>query len=207
MEEQTTKEAIAESWQLFKETNAHIKETDAQLKETDAQLKKTDVQINKTSEEVAKTTASIQRLEGLFGKSMGRLIEALVKPGVLQLFKDRGHAVRYLHQRSESKQNGETMEIDLLLENGDEVIPVEVKTNLTVEWVDYFLDDLAEFTKFFPKYTNYRIYGAVAGLEIPQDVARYAYKKGLFVVSISGTDMVEILNDSKFRPKDFGPLS
>ena len=183
MADQTTKESIDEGWQPFKETRAQIK---------------------RTSEEVAKTTASIQRLERLFGNQRDRLIEALVKPGVLQLFKDRRHAARYLHQRSESKQNGETMEINLLLENGDEVIPVEVKTNLTIEWVDYLLDNLAEFTKFFPKYTNYRIYGAVAGLEIPQGVARYAYKRGLFVVSVSGTDVVQILNDNKFRPKDFG---
>jgi hypothetical protein len=35
---------------------------------------------------------------------------------------------------------------------------------------------------------------------VPSDSARYAYRKGLFVIAPSGDDVV-ILNDSKFKPK------
>ncbi len=37
---------------------------------------------------------------------------------------------------------------------------------------------------------------------IPKDVARYAYKQGLFVMTQSGEAMT-ILNDEKFTPKVF----
>ncbi|NJN82560.1 MAG: DUF3782 domain-containing protein [Caldilineaceae bacterium] len=202
MAEQTNEEAIAEIWQLFKETDGRFKETDARFKETDARLARL---FAETRAEIAQTTLNLQKLEGLFGNQWGRLIEALIQPGVLKLFQTRGYDVRRLHQRSEAQVNGSTMEIDLILENGNEVIAVEVKTSMTVEAVNDFLADLAEFTRFFPTYTAYRIHGAVAGLNIHGDVARYAYRQGLFVLSITGDDMVQIENDERFRPRDFGP--
>ena len=92
----------------------------------------------------------------------------------------------------------------LSLEDGDEVVAVEVKSTMTVEWVNDFLTDLATFTEFFPKYQGHRIYGAVAGLDISQDVERYAVRKGLFVLRVSGNEMVEIANAEQFVPRNFG---
>ena len=89
----TNEAAIAEIWQLFRETDAKFEETDRQINETNAQLR---------------------RLEGLFGNQWGRLIEALVQPGVLKLFQQRGHDVRRLFQRSRAQRNGESMEIDII---------------------------------------------------------------------------------------------
>jgi hypothetical protein len=37
---------------------------------------------------------------------------------------------------------------------------------------------------------------------IPTDVARYAYRQGLFVIAQSGEDLV-ILNDETFKPKSW----
>jgi len=49
------------------------------------------------------------------------------------------------------------------------------------------------------RYNNYKIYGAVAGIEINESVDIYAYRKGLYVIRTSG-DSVEIANDLKFQP-------
>ena len=187
MAEPSTQEAIAEVWRLFEETQTQFKETDARL-----------------DRRFAETAANINKLEGLFSNQWGRLLEALVRPGVLRLFQERGHNVRRLYQRATVQIDGQTMEIDIILEDQTEVIPVEVKTTLSVDDINDFLDDLALFTQFFPLYRDMRVYGAVAGLDIPPDVAKYAYRRGLFVVSVSRTDMVEILNDEAFRPRDFG---
>jgi hypothetical protein len=195
MADQTTEQTIAEIWQLFKETDAKFQETDARL----------DRRFTETSAEIARTNANLQKLEGIFGNQWGRLIEALVQPGVLSLFQKRGYAVRRLHQRSKAQLNGDSIEIDLILEDEDEAILIEVKSGLTVEAVNDFLEDLAAFTRFFPVYGGYRIYGGVAGLEVPQDVARYAYRRGLFVLRVVGSDLVQILNDDRFQPRDFRP--
>jgi len=215
MAEQTTQEAVAEIWKLFKETDARFKETDTRLdqrfKETDAQIKETDARLDQrfkeTAAEIKATSANLRRLEGLFGSQWGKLIEALVQPNVLALFQARGHQVHRLHQRSKAQRNGEMMEIDLILEDSIEVIVGEVKSTLSIEDVNGFLVDLAAFTSFFPLYQGYQIHGAVAGLEIPTEVARYAYRRGLFVLAVTGEGFVTIQNDSKFRPRNFGTTS
>jgi len=44
------------------------------------------------------------------------------------------------------------------------------------------------------------VIGAVAGIIIEENVGRFAYRRGLFVIGQSG-DAVEILNDTKFSPR------
>jgi hypothetical protein len=184
MAEQTNQEAIAEIWQLFKETDARFKETDEQIK---------------------KMAAGLDRLEGLFGDQWGRMLEALVQPGALRLFQERGIPVRRLHQRSKAQLNGGSMEVDLILEDGSDLVVVEVKSKLTIEAVDDLLADLAQFTDYFPGYRGYAIYGAVAGLHITESADRYAYRRGLFVLTVGGEGMVQMLNDDKFKPRNFAP--
>jgi RecB family endonuclease NucS len=96
------------------------------------------------------------------------------------------------------------MEIDILATNKDSVIVVEVKTTLKVEDVNDFISEkLSRFFEFFPKYKGMTLYGAVAGIRIEESADRYAYRKGLFVLTLSGEGMVVILNDEKFRPNEW----
>ena len=188
MVDQETQETFAEIRQLFKETDAKFKETDAKFKETDRQFKETD--------------AKLRRLEGLFGNQWGKLLEALVQPSVIRLFQNRGIDVHYVSQRVKSQINGRSKEIDLLLENSNVVVAVEIKTTLHVRDVDDFLTDLAEFHHFYPKFARDRLYGAVAGLDIVEEADRYAYRRGLFVLQVSGEETVQLLNDEKFKPRN-----
>ena len=118
---QPWQEAVAEVWQLFKETDVKFKETQEELerrfKETNLQLKETD--------------QKLRRLEGLFGMQWGRLMEALVEPAALKLFQERGIDVHHIFPRAKSQMDGRTLELDLLLENGDEVVVVAM---IKEEW-------------------------------------------------------------------------
>jgi hypothetical protein len=211
MAEQTTQEAIAEIWQLLRETAARQQETAVSQavsqKETDARFKETDARFKENAAQIKEMTAGLDRLEGLFGDQWGKMLEALVQPSALRLFQARGIAVRRLHQRSKAQRNGDTMEVDLILENGADLVVVEVKSKLNVEAVDDLLADLAQFTDYFPSYRGYTIYGAVAGLHIVESADRYAYRQGLFVLSVGGEGMVQLLNDAKFKPRNFALAS
>lgn len=169
--------SFAELRQMFKETDARFKETDAQ----------------------------IRRLEGLFSSQWGRMLEALVKPGILSLFQGWGIQVSRLFERPQARVGGDTMEVDLLLENAGAAVVVEIKSRFSVDDVRDVQADLAAFTRFFPLYRHHRIYGAIAGLDVAENADRYAYKQGLFVLTVSGNDMVRIKNDPRFRPRDYNP--
>lgn len=186
------KELFQEIAQQFKELAEQTKETDARFIETDARFKDTDEQL--------------RRLEGLFGIQWGRMIEALVAPAALQLFRDRGIDVHSSYQRQKSRINGRTMELDIVLENDQDSVVIEVKSLVRVEDVLDFLQDLAEIPAYFKRFDNRRIYGAIAGLEFAADADRYAYRRGLFVLGLTGEGLVKVRNDGQFQPVDFGEM-
>jgi hypothetical protein len=191
MTDNNWQDAVAEIWQLFKETDARLA---AQFAETDARM----------AAMSAETDRKFNRLEGIFGMQWGRFVEALVRPGVLALFQAHNIAVENTYTRATGHSGGETMELDLLLVNGTEIVVVEVKNTVSASDVSDFLTDLSQVTRFFPRYKGYTIYGAVAGLEFPHDVRRYAYKQGLFVLAVEGEGLIQLKNDAKFQPKNFG---
>ena len=51
-----------------------------------------------------------------------------------------------------------------------------------------------------PRYGDVRAMGAVAGRVVSDEVARYAYRQGLFVMAQSGESVV-ILNEATFQPR------
>jgi len=183
MSQQEVSTEVQEIWALFRETREQIREVAKRQEETDK---------------------AIRGLNELFTGQWGKLVEALVEPSVLRLFQERGIQVIDTAQRLKTTKNGEQMEIDILATNEDSVIVVEVKTTLKVEDVNAFISEkLSRFFEFFPKYKGMTLYGAVAGIRIEEVADRYAYRKGLFVLTLSGEGMVVILNDEKFRPKEW----
>lgn len=88
----------------------------------------------------------------------------------------------------------------LLVVNQTEAVVIEVKSKLTQADVDDHLERLSRFKQLMPRYRDVRALGAVAGMAVPEEVARYAYRRGLFVLAQSG-DSVVILNDDQFQPQ------
>ena len=215
---------IEELKKLSKETDRQLKETDRQLKETDRQLKETERQLKETDKKLEKyfketdrqlketdkklekyfkeTDKKIKELTNLFTTQWGRLIEALVEPGVLELFQKWGIKVKYTSRRIEieDEMRRRIMEIDLFLENDVEGVIVEVKNFVKKEDVDELLEKLDRFKEVRPKYREYRLYGAIAGINFAKGVDKYAYRKGLFVLKSKG-GLIEIANDEKFKPR------
>jgi Holliday junction resolvase-like predicted endonuclease len=199
---------VQEIWALFKDTDRRMKETSEQIREVARRQEELTKQQEETSRDIRllsrENDSRFKDLRELFTGQWGKLVEALVEPSVLKLFQERGIQVIDTAQRLKTTKNGEQMEIDILATNKDSVIVVEVKTTLKVEDVNDFISEkLSRFFEFFPKYKGMTLYGAVAGIRIEESADRYAYRKGLFVLTLSGEGMVVILNDEKFRPNEW----
>ena len=87
---------------------------------------------------------------------------------------------------------------------------VEVKTTLTVQKVQKFIDILKMFKEYFPEYRDRVVYGGVAYLCEPEDeeakgAAKFSQENGLFVIVSPGgqSNMTTISNPQGFRPKAF----
>jgi len=196
-----TQPTLDDVWLLFKETSLQFKETDRKIKEmseeTDRKIKemseKTDRKIEKVSDDI-----------GRLGNRLGEYIEEMVRPTAVKLFKDRGVDVHEVHQNIESQRfnNGvnEGIEVDLLVVNNADVIAIECKSNFSIDDVNEHLTRLEKIKRLLPAYADKKVMGAISGMILPDNVARYAYKKGLFVITQSGEHLV-IRNDLKFKAK------
>ena len=187
------------------EADRRSQKIDRMFQETAQQFQELKVSMQETDRRMRETDRRIRELTNLFTGQWGKLVEALIEPGCLKLFQDRGINVTKSKRHVGSSQNGRHMEIDILLRNKDDkiVIVVEVKTTLQVSDVRDFLGKFDTFLDFFPKYKGYTIYGAVAGVQIDEGVSEFAYRRGLFVLGLGRAGLVRMLNDNKFEPRVF----
>ena len=88
------------------------------------------------------------------------------------------------------------------MRNTTELVLVEVKSKLSQSDVDEHLQRLEKFKRLMPHYQNMKAFGAVAAMVVEKEVANYAYKKGLFVLTQTGENMT-ILNSTEFKPKSW----
>ncbi|MBD2424598.1 DUF3782 domain-containing protein [Phormidium sp. FACHB-1136] len=208
----TTSEEV---WRILGELAEAQKETERQLRETDEILKQrfqeTEQRFQETDQMLKQRFQETERLMrrqnqqfneqlGKLGNRLGEFVEWQVRPVVVRLFQERGIAVHEFYPGASAQRDGEGIEIDLLVVNSTEAILVEVKSKLTQTDVDEHLERLSKFKRLMPRYGDVRAMGAVAAMVVPDDVARYAYRQGLFVMAQSG-DSVVILNDATFQPR------
>lgn len=79
------------------------------------------------------------------------------------------------------------------------MVVVEGKTTLGKRDIDRFVEKLRIFTKAFPEFVGYKVYGAVAFIRSTHKYTQYAYRRGLFVIRVLGEN-ARILNDRNFKP-------
>ncbi|RJP30305.1 MAG: DUF3782 domain-containing protein [Candidatus Omnitrophota bacterium] len=192
-----------EIWKLFAETDRKVEkmwaETKEMFKETDRQFKETDKRIKEVSVQMKETDKRFQKLTDKWGE----FVEGLVSPAAIKLFSERGIEIERITQRFKVSKNGkEGMEIDILGINREYVVLIEVKSTLGIQDVKDHLKRMDKFKTYFPEYKERKVVGAVAGIVIKKNTESYAFKQGLFVIAQSG-DMVMILNDINFKPKEW----
>ena len=203
-------EAQKETKQMFQETDRRFQETDRRFQETDRKFQESDRKIQESRQELGRVIAETRRdmaesnrqlnqQLGALGGKWGLFVENMVAPACKTLFLDRGIPVHRVSQRVQVIRDGDTMEVDVLVQNQNHVLAVEVRSSLSVDDIKEFVEDLQRFHQFFPEHADRQLYGAVAGIAFDQGADRYAYRQGLFVLAQSGETM-QILNDATFEP-------
>jgi len=195
----TAQPTFDDVWRMFQETGRQFQE---QSRETDRLMKEasreTDRKFQETDRKIKEVTIQI----GHLGNRLGDFVEEMVRPAVVRLFRDRGLDVRHVMRDLTAYDDHGRMlsQVDLLAVDTDVAVAVECKSQLSIDDVNEHLERLETFKAHFPQYAAMRILGAVVAMVLPEDVARYAYRQGLYVIGQTG-DHLMIRNDDKFRPK------
>jgi hypothetical protein len=187
---------IEDIYKLFERSQAELAASRAEFERAMRESREEyDRRIAKLEKTVAETNKAVSALTTRWG----RFVEELVEPAVIDLFQQRGIDVKEIHPRMRTRKQGFAMEIDIFAVDDDVAVLVECKSRLSQDDVDEFIEKLKRFKLSFPHYSGYRVFGAVAGIEINEGIDRYAEKNGLFVIRPSG-DSVTIVNAPDFVP-------
>lgn len=188
----------------LKETDRQMKErakeADRRLRETERQMKERSEELDRRFKETEHQVKETSKKVGELGNRLGDFVQEMVRPAVVRLFKDRGIDVHEVYPNVSVKRDEDTIEIDLLVVNNQEAIAVECKSNLDIDDIKEHLKRLDKIKLLIPKLHDVRLVGAVAAMVISDNAARYAYKRGLYVLAQNG-DSILIRNDDKFSPK------
>jgi hypothetical protein len=189
-------------WLLFQETDRKMQEmaaeTDRQMRETAAQMKETDRKMQETDRKFQETDRLLKDLSRKYGDlsgRMGEIVECLVAPGMLEKFNAIGfdvHSKAIDVERYEEVEGKKRLlyEVDVLLEDGNKLIAVEVKSKVKVEHINEHVGRMGKMREYARRQGDEReLYGAIAGAVFEESVKSYALKKGFYVVEQSGDTM------------------
>ena len=185
---QETVQMQKENARLIRELREDMKETDRRMEETDRQMKETDKRI------------------GELGNRFGELAEHLVAPNIMEKFNERGFTFTRSSQNCKIKEYDDPKvkaEIDILLENGDIVIAVEVKSKPKQADIDAHVGRMEVLRRAADRQSDKRKFqGAIAGAIMNDAVRDYAFNSGFYVIEQTG-DTVRINTPEDFMPREW----
>ena len=191
---------VAANAQTIADLRKSQSETDRQMKETDRQMKERQAE---TDSQMKATDRKIKELSRLFTTQWGKLVEALMEPGCVKLFRERGIAVARACTNQEwfRDDGSKVAEVDVFLVNGGEDVAVEVKTTCQPKDIDEHIERLAKIKSLRPEYRDgsKKLYAAVAALKYSAQADDYAWRKGFYVLK-SSDGIVTIENEKEFIP-------
>jgi hypothetical protein len=200
-----SEEAVRESkldfekvWTMFQETRQMMQETDRKFQETRQMMQESARELDRRFKE---TDNKISRL----GSRIGDMVEQLIAPNITEKFNNLGYTFNKVapNVRYSDSQGHYLAEVDLLLENGDSVLVVEVKTNLTTADVKDHVERMEKLRRYADEHQDKRtLLGAVAGAIATEGVKAFAVKEGFFVLEQSG-DTVRISVPEGFKPREW----
>jgi hypothetical protein len=171
-----------------------------------ASLMETDREQKKTARELRKFIRENNKRFGDLHNRFGEIAEHLVAPGITRRFNEMGFKFDSILPggRKIIDENGKIKaQVDLILENGENIVAIEVKVKPGLDDVNDHVKRLGILREYWDKRNDRRkLFGGMAGAIFPQNVKDEALKAGLYVIVQSGDTMKMELSDN-FVPREW----
>jgi hypothetical protein len=187
-----------------KENEKRAAENDKRIAENDRIILETKKNMDESQKRIEKNLDNLSKNFGGLSNTLGHFAEAALSAELWEKFSDLGFPVTRQYSRMKIHDSNKRVltEVDLIIENGDYVILVEIKTTMKTEFVDNHLERIEIVRRCFDERGDKRkLMGAVAAAIMPEDVLKYAQKRGFYVAVLAGeaVTLAELPLDFKAR--------
>ena len=200
-------------WAILQETDRLVKETaelqrqnaEKQEKALDKQEKALDKQ-EKALEEQKKRAEQLDKQLGKLGDRFGEMIEYMVMPNLVKKFRELGfqYTKANPHTVIADYENQIFMEIDITLEDGDNVMIVEVKSKPTTADITEHVERMEKIRLHADLHGHKRkFFGAIAGMIFNENEKAFALKNGFYAIEPSGKTFSIIVPEGEYSPREW----
>jgi hypothetical protein len=133
----------------------------------------------------------LNRKMGELGNKLGSVVEHMIIPDIEKKFNKMGYTFENVSTNLKMKDpSGNTYaEVDIILENGDYVMLIEVKTDLKSEHIKEHIKRMETIRSRGRKWGDKKLLGAVSAAIVEKNVREYAKRSGFFVISQAGENL------------------
>ena len=190
-------------WAMFQETRLQFQEENAERhREIDRQMAETRLQMQETDKRLDRLSKQMGDLHNRFGE----MAEHLVAPGIAKRFNELGFRFDIMAPgglKIKDENGNVKAQIDLLLENGEYVAAVEIKSKPAEKDIELHIQRMSVLRERKKKeYEGRKILGAIAGAVFPDSVQKAAAEAGLYALVQSG-DTVKMELPEGFKPGEW----
>ena len=182
---------FAEENRSFKASTEALKESIIETRKTlNESIEKASKASNESLEEARKT---LFKAIGGIGDTIGKMSESMLVPSLVEKFRQLGFTFDSASRNKKiyiGKHEVYT-EIDAFLENSTQAMAVEVKTTLRLIEVEWHVERMEKIRHYADSRDDKRqFYGAMAANVISDEIRRYAFKQGFYLIEPSGEDIM-----------------
>ena len=175
---------------LFQETGKRIDQLAAEANREMAELRRT---VKEQSKQIGAVTHSI-----------GNLNEGLTFPSLAHELETKFN-MQFVGANVDKKIDGKKLELDVLAySNGtlNQVMIVEIKTNLTSTAIKQLESNVKQFREFFPEHNDKVVYGVIAASKAREKEIKAVLNAGFYFAAVN-EGLFSIQVPKGFKPKAF----
>jgi len=161
-------------------------------------------ELREAQKELAKQAKITDKIVGDLGNRFGEMVEHLVAPSITEKFRALGFDFEQISQNHEICSAGKCIaEVDLLLENGDVVMVVEVKSKPNQKDIKEHIHRMEVLRQRADVRNDTRKFqGAIAGAIMSKAVRDNIHRTGFYAIEQTG-DTVKITIPENFKPREW----
>ena len=197
-----TRKTVEANGRQIEENGRQIKVSIEQMKASEEQFKE---QMRANAQEMKESNREFNRRFGELTNRFGDMVEYMVLPNLLTKFEELGFTFTKANRTEiKDREHGIFMEIDALLENGDKVMAVEIKTKPSGDDINDHVERMEKLRVYADLHNDKRVYlGAIAGVVFSESEKINALKKGLYVIEPSGDTFTITEPKGNYRPREW----